>query len=103
MTFKNFYYSSKNNKMDIFESVFEKYYSKGYFGKLDRSIIKEQQLSWFKKFTLILEEGDKDSLNYILANRDNLVSRDWFSQIYKEDIMEKSRQEIEESINKAIK
>lgn len=103
MTFKNFYYSSKNNKMDIFESVFEKYYSKGYFGKLDRSIIKEQQLSWFKKFTLILEEGDKDSLNYILANRDNLVSRDWFSQIYKEDIMEKSRQEIEESINKTIK
>ena len=103
MTFKNFYYSSKNNKMDIFESVFEKYYSKGYFGKLDRTIIKEQQLSWFKKFTLILEEGDKDSLNYILANRDNLVSRDWFSQIYKEDIMEKSRQEIEESINKAIK
>lgn len=102
MTFKNFYYSSKNNKMDIFESVFEKYYSKGYFGKLDRSIIKEQQLSWFKKFTLILEEGDKDSLNYILANRDNLVSRDWFSQIYKEDIMEKSRQEIEESINKAL-
>lgn len=103
MTFKNFYYSSKNNKMDIFESVFEKYYSKGYFGKLDRTLIKEQQLSWFKKFTLILEEGDKDSLNYILANRDNLVSRDWFSQIYKEDIMEKSRQEIEESINKAIK
>lgn len=102
MTFKNFYYSSKNNKMDIFESVFEKYYSKGYFGKLDRTIIKEQQLSWFKKFTLILEEGDKDSLNYILANRDNLVSRDWFSQIYKEDIMEKSRQEIEESINKAL-
>ena len=95
MTFKNFYYSSKNNKMDIFESVFEKYYSKGYFGKLDRTIIKEQQLSWFKKFTLILEEGDKESLNYILANRDNLVSRDWFSQIYKEDIMEKSRQEIE--------
>lgn len=102
MTFKNFYYSSKNNKMDIFESVFEKYYSKGYFGKLDRTLIKEQQLSWFKKFTLILEEGDKDSLNYILANRDNLVSRDWFSQIYKEDIMEKSRQEIEESINKAL-
>lgn len=103
MTFKNFYYSSKNNKMDIFESVFEKYYSKGYFGKLDRQQIKEQQLSWFNKFLIIIEEGDKDAINQILENRDNLVSRDWFSQIYKEDILEKSRQEIKESVNKAIK
>lgn len=103
MTFKNFYYSSKNNKMDIFESVFEKYYSKGYFGKLDRQQIKEQQLSWFNKFLIIIEEGDKDAINQILENRDNLVSRDWFSQIYKEDILEKSRQEIKESVDKAIK
>lgn len=89
--------------MDIFESVFEKYYSKGYFGKLDRQQIKEQQLSWFNKFLIIIEEGDKDAINQILENRDNLVSRDWFSQIYKEDILEKSRQEIKESVDKAIK
>ena len=103
MTFKNFYYSHKDNKSNIFESVFEKYYSKGYFGKLDRQIIKEQQMSWFKKFLLILEEKDKDTIKYILNNRDNIVTRQWFSQIYKEDIVEKSRQEIEESVEKTIK
>lgn len=103
MTFKNFYYSNKDNKFNIFESVFEKYYSKGYFGKLDRQIIKEQQMSWFKKFLLILEENDKDTIKFILNNRDNIMSREWFSQIYKEDIVEKSRHEIEESVEKAIK
>lgn len=103
MTFKNFYYSNKDNKFNIFESVFEKYYSKGYFGKLDRQIIKEQQMSWFKKFLLILEENDKDTIKFILNNRDNVMSREWFSQIYKEDIVEKSRHEIEESVEKAIK
>lgn len=103
MTFKNFYYSNKDNKFNIFESVFEKYYSKGYFGKLDRQIIKEQQMSWFKKFLLILEENDKDTIKFILNNRDNVMSREWFSMIYKEDIVEKSRHEIEESVEKAIK
>lgn len=102
MTFKNFYYRNKSNKQQIFEDVFETYYDKGYFGKLNKSTIKEQQIEWFKKFLVILDEGDKSLINNILANRDNLVTRELFSRIYKEDILEKSRKEIEDSVNKVI-
>lgn len=103
MNFKHFYYSSKTNKTQIFETVFEIYYSKGYFGKLEKKVIHESQKTWFKKFLLILEEGDIDTLKTILSNRDNLTTRAWFSEIYKEDILEKSRSEIETILKKVLK
>lgn len=103
MNFKHFYYSSKTNKQTIFENVFETYYEKGYFGKIDKKSILEQQKSWFKKFLLILEEGDQDTLKTILSNRDNLTTRAWFSEIYKEDILEKSRSEIGEVLKRILK
>jgi len=102
MNFKHFYYSSKTNKQIIFESVFDSYYKKGYFGKIEKKTIQEQQKSWYKKFLLILEEGDVDTLKSILSNRDNLITRAWFSEIYKEDILESSRSEIEEILVKVL-
>jgi hypothetical protein len=103
MTFKNFYYRNKSNKQQIFEDVFETYYDKGYFGKLNKSTIKEQQSSWYSKFLLLLSEGDHDCLMNILSNRDNICTREWFSRIYGEDIVEESRSNIMASIKRAVK
>lgn len=94
MRFKEYYYSNRDNKQDIFESVFEKYYSKGYFGKISKKIIKEQQESWFGKFLMILEEGDTSRLLSALASRENVCTREWFSRIYGVDIVDKSKDDI---------
>ena len=76
MTFKNFYYKNKNNKTQIFEDVFESFYDKGYFGKLDKQQIKEQQFSWFNKLVLLLDEGDHEIISEVLKDRDG-ISRQW--------------------------
>lgn len=102
MSFKHFYYKAKTDKQEIFESVFEKYYSKGYFGKISKSVIKESQKKWYEKWLLLLEEGDKDSLMLVLENRDNMLSREWFGEIYGENILEASRNDIEEKLNKVF-
>jgi hypothetical protein len=103
MTFKNFYYKNKSNKSQIFEEVFETYYEKGYFGKLNKTVMKEQQHSWYSKFMLLLQEGDHDCLMNILSNRDNTCTREWFSRIYGEDIVDESRANILEAIKRAVK
>jgi hypothetical protein len=103
VTFKHFFYNSKNNKQEIFESVFEYYYTKGYFGKIDKKVIKESQQKWFTKLVFLLESNDQDSLNLILSNRDNTCTREYFGRIYGENILESSRNEIEEIVKKALK
>ena len=50
----------------------------------------------------MLEEGDKDSLMLVLENRDNMLSREWFGEIYGENILEASRNDIEEKLNKVF-
>lgn len=102
MSFKHFYYKAKTDKQEIFESVFEKYYSKGYFGKISKNVIKESQQKWYDKWLLLLEEGDKDSLMLVLENRENVLSREWFDSIYGENILEASRNDIEEKLNKVF-
>lgn len=102
MSFKHFYYRNITDKSIIFESVFETYYEKGYFGKLDKETIKTQQKSWFDKLIMLLDEGDQDCLFNVLQNRDN-ITRQWVSRIYGEDITESSRQEIKDFLEKVIK
>jgi hypothetical protein len=102
MSFKHFYYRNITDKSIIFESVFETYYEKGYFGKLDKDVIKSQQKSWFDKLIMLLDEGDQDFLFNVLQNRDN-ITRQWVSRIYNEDITESSRQEIKDFLEKVIK
>ena len=94
MRFKEYFYSNRDNKQDIFESVFEKYYTKGYFGKISKKLIKEQQQRWYNKFLIILEENDTDSLLSALASRENTCTREWFSRIYGIDIVDKSKDDI---------
>ena len=94
MRFKEYFYSNRDNKQEIFESVFDKYYTKGYFGKISKSMIKEQQQSWFQKFLYILEDKDMDNLMSVLSSRDSVCTREWFSRIYGVDIVEKSKDDI---------
>ena len=102
MSFKHFYYKNIKDKSIIFESVFENLYEKGYFGNLNKDIIKTQQKSWFDKLLMIIDEGDEECLMNVLHNRDN-VSRQWVSRIYGEDITELSRNEIKDFLKKVIK
>lgn len=94
MRFKEYYYSNRDNKQDIFESVFEKYYTKGYFGKITKKLIKEQQQSWYNTFLTILDEGNTGRLLSALASRENICTREWFSRIYGVDIVDKSKDDI---------
>jgi len=104
LRFKEYYQASvKQSKLEIFEQVFDKFYNKGFFGTLSQSIVKKQQRSWFDKFLLIIENKDYEGLILALEDRQNLVTREWFSRICEIDIMNKSRKEIESVIQKKIK
>lgn len=102
MKFKEFWASRKDNKDIIFETVFDKYYTKGYFGNIDKKIIKKQQRSWYDRFLLINEEKDKESLIMCLQSRDNLCTREWFSRIYSVDITEKSMNDIHNIVDRCF-
>jgi hypothetical protein len=103
MRFKEYYQASiKQSKLDIFEQVFTKYYSKGFFGTISESVVKKQQRSWFEKFLMIIENKDYEGLMLALEDRQNLVTREWFSRLCETDIMDKSRKEIEKVIVKKI-
>ena len=99
MRFRELYAVNNINKDAIFESVFNKYYKKGYFGKIGKPEIKSQQKSWFSKFTKIIENKDADSLLFILESRDSLCTREWFSRFYGIDIVEKSMKDISKIVN----
>ena len=103
MRFKEYFYSNRDNKREIFESVFEKYFHKGYFGNISRSVIKEQQESWYQKFLYILEDKDIDNLLSVLSSRDAICTREWFSRIYGIDIVEKSKDDIKDIVNRVLK
>jgi hypothetical protein len=104
LRFKEYYQATiRQSKLDIFEQVFDKYYAKGFFGTLSESVVKKQQKSWFEKFLIIIENKDYEGLMSVLEDRQNLVTREWFSRLCEVDIMEKSRKEIEQAIQKKLK
>lgn len=103
MRFKEYYQASiKQSKLEIFEQVFDKYYKKGFFGTLSEQVVKKQQRSWFEKFLVIMETKDYEGLMLSLEDRQNLVTREWFSRLCETDIMDKSRKEIEKVIVKKL-
>jgi len=104
MRFREYYQASiRQTKLDIFEQVFDKYYTKGFYGSLPETVIKKQQKSWFEKFLIILENKDSDEILFHLEDRQNVVTREWFSRLYETDIVEKSKKEIEEVLKTKIK
>ena len=102
MRFKEYYNLNTASNKNLFEEVFEKYYTKGCFGSIDKNTIKEQQFSWFNKFNIILEQKDIGMILTALNNRDNVCTREWFSKMYNVDILESSKEEIKKIVSRLI-
>jgi hypothetical protein len=87
----------------VFEEVFERYYKKGYFGSIDKELIKEDQKDWFDKFVRMLVEKRTESLTSILGSYENKISREYFGGITNIDIKYKTREDITTIVEKYLR
>lgn len=97
MKFKTFYNNLKCN--DIFEKIFIKYYNRGHWGKINKENIYEQQKDWFYKLKDVIKEGDYENLLAIVGNRDNHVTREYFSKLTRIHIKKKKLQFVKEKLH----
>ncbi len=93
MGFKNFFDAEKKNQ-ETFDKVFEKYYNRGYFGKIDEGEIKSQQKIWFNKFSRFVEENNGYELIESLSNKENIVSREFFTEMTGIDVKYKTKENV---------
>jgi predicted NUDIX family NTP pyrophosphohydrolase len=77
--FSEFYYEHKD--LRSFNNIFEKWYSKKYWGEIEKNKIKKQQLEWYLKLKKIIEEKDVDGLFFVVSNWENCVTRDLVSEM----------------------
>lgn len=98
-SFKLYMDSLKGDKQ-LFETVFEESYKKGFFGyDMDKDDIRDAQFRWFKTFKKLLESKNYDSLVCVLLRSDNnRVTKEWFSRLTGVDISRKSVQFIEQCV-----
>lgn len=97
MRFKKFYELDTKEK-GIFENVFNTYYQKGYFGNIDEIEIKQHQKDWFEKFNHFIQEKNAFELALALSNKENKLSREWFSQLTDLNVRYKTKEKILEII-----
>lgn len=83
----------------IFEHVFETQYSKGYFGDVDKMIIKQQQWDWFATLVEMIISGDTESLLEVLERVQYKITRIYFSHIVGKNIV----REVTDTIMQDIK
>jgi hypothetical protein len=96
--FKDFYFKSKSEK--TFDTIFEKWYSRGYWGNVEKEKIKEQQHDWYTKLKKIIEERDYSGILLVIENRENKVTRDMFTKLTKISIKKKKTEIIREKVRK---
>lgn len=101
MRFKNFYTGLRED--ELFNLLFEKYYSRKHFGNIDKDKIKFQQKEWYKKLKTIIEERDYHSLFLVLEDRNNKVSRDFFHAFTGINIKKKSSKNLQKILEKFCK
>jgi hypothetical protein len=101
MKFKTFY-QLDTKEQEIFEDVFNNYYQKGYFGDIDREEIKTNQQEWFEKFNHFIKEKNANELALALANKENKLSREWFTQITELNVRYKTKEKILEIIKEYV-
>jgi hypothetical protein len=97
MKFKAFY-ELDQKEQEIFEDVFNSYYKKGYFGDIDKEEIKSHQQDWFKKLSHFIKEKNANELAMALSNKENKLSREWFTQITELNVRYKTKEKILEII-----
>lgn len=98
MKFKKYYEDTA-----VFESVFDRYYSKGYFGSIDRELIKESEKSWFDRIHTFINTKNLTELEHILLNYENKIAREYFTEITKVDIKNKRREVILNTLKECFK
>lgn len=94
--FKEFYFHSKSEK--TFNCIFEKWYNRGYWGKIERDRIKQQQHDWYIKLKKMIEEKDYAGILMAIENRDNKVSREMFTRLTKINVKKKTSKIIREKL-----
>jgi len=93
MGFKQFFESDKQN-YGTFDTIFEKYYNRGYFGKIDKLEIKEQQQIWFDKISHFIKEKNAFELIHSLANKENIISREIFTEMTGIDVKYATKEKV---------
>lgn len=101
MNFK-IYYNLTKNETTKFESVFEYYYNRGFFGSIDKNDIKHQQLIWCSKIKKFIKDKNTDELIRALANRENVLSREFFNIITGYNIKYETKQKLTNFIHEFI-
>ena len=95
MNFYFFYNSLKREK--IFEEVFDKYYTEGFFGNVDKSILKETKKHWFDNLWNLIYENRQDLLLEVLQNGDKFI-RECFDELTSENLKNKPKKYLEKDI-----
>lgn len=85
----------------IFEHVFETQYSKGYFGDVDKVMIKQQQWDWFSTLVEMIVTGDKESLIEVLDRVQYKITRIYFSHIVGKNIVREVTDTIMDDIRES--
>lgn len=93
MRFKS-YYDLTRKETRIFEEIFDQYYTKGYFGNINKEEIKIQQKIWFSKFKSFMIDKNIDELIRALANKENKLSREWFTQLTGYNIKYETKEKV---------
>lgn len=101
MRFLEYYDFHKKNKL-MFEETFEKYYTRGYFGKLDKKEIKTQQKAWFEKLMYFTKDKNLFELCMALSSKENRISREWFSHMTGHEIKYETKEKVIEIIHEYV-
>ena len=74
----NEYLAKSIEYQEIFETIFNKYYEKGYFGNIEKDIIKSEQKKWFLKLIESLEKKQTDKIIDVVTDHNNKLTREFF-------------------------
>ena len=96
-SFKHFYNLSKSPE-DLFEGTFNKFYNRKHFGDIDKEMIKQQQLDWFNKLRVIIENRDLECLIDAICHRNNKVSRELFEKLTGVEVRKNTSKKIREKL-----
>lgn len=100
MSFLSFY--NLNRKDKIFEKTFNKFYTAGHFGKIDKTLIEKDQKEWFDKLVLLIQEKNSDELFAVMESFESKFSRECFDKIMGSKIKYKDRNIVKEEIQKFL-
>lgn len=100
MSFLSFYNLQRKDK--IFERTFNKFYKRGYFGKIDRSLIESDQREWFDRLINLIKEKNGEELFAVMESFESKFSRECFDKIVGTNIKYKDRSIVKAEIKKFI-